>query len=135
MSLDPINRPVEDAVYADAGPVRSGEERKAAHTKAYDFQKETERNDLLTVLQSEQGIAVIMRILAHCAPYQPVPMGEHGQAGVMEGRRRVGLWLISQIQSVDPELYPRLLLSHLKRQRDSHSLEAAIVTAKPPPSL
>jgi hypothetical protein len=138
VTLDPINRPVpptEDSVYADAGPVQSGAERKADQVKSYLSQKEQERNDLATVLQSDSGRSFILRLIAHCAPYQPIPMSEHGQAGIFEGKRRVGLWVIDQLGYVDGEMYPTLLLEHLKRQRELHSQNAAKTTAKTAPVL
>lgn len=138
MTLDPINRPVgaEDTVYADAGaPIVSGAERKAAQVKSYEFQKEQERNDLATLLRTAEGRSFVLRLIGQCQPYQPIVMAEHQQAAVMEGRRRVGLWVIDLIQQLDPELYPNLLLAHLKHQRDLHSVQAGIAAAKPPPSL
>ncbi len=133
MTLDPLSRP-EDVAYDDIAPA-GVEKKKEARAKSFDMQKDQERNDLLKVLRTEEGRGFVLRLISHCQPYQTMPMGDIAQAAVAEGRRRVGLWVIGEIQRVDPELYPHLLLAHLKHQRDMKGMEATMAAAKPPASL
>lgn len=137
---DPINRPLltEDHLYADAPGVRApgkGDHNREAKIAAAERANERERNALASVLSTDEGQAVILRILDHCRPYQSTISSEPSQSGFAEGRRSVGLWLISALGSVDPEVYPNLLLTHVKRQRDLHSLEAGIAASSPYPAL
>lgn len=78
---------------------------------------ERERNDLASVLQLEPGQAFVMRLLARCGVYQSTFSGNHAAASFSEGQRDIGLWVLEQVQGIDPELYANLLMNHVKRQR------------------
>lgn len=121
MALDPINRPLpaEDTIFRDDPKGLSPEVAQAQKRRieAYEQQRQMEAAQFAEVLAGVSGQAVIMRFLAFCAPYQAINMGEHAQAAVAEGKRRAALWFIEQMQRVDPEMYPRLLMAHAKRVR------------------
>lgn len=137
---DPINRPFtsEDTIYTDAPPMKAagkGDHNREARIQAAERAHERERNALASVLSTDEGQAVILRILDHCRPYQSTISSEPSQAGFAEGRRSVGLWLISALGSIDAEVYPNLLLAHVKRQRQLHGHDAGVAAANPHPSL
>ncbi|MES2531932.1 MAG: hypothetical protein V4636_12920 [Pseudomonadota bacterium] len=132
--VDPIHNPLppEDTVYveipqsdASSPSARAVNERAQLAADGQSRRLERERNDLAGVLQSDAGQALIMRILDQCRPYQSTLSVEPAQFGYAEGRRSIALWLIDQIQRVDPMLYPNLLMTHVKHQRDLASIEAA----------
>ncbi len=131
--LDPINNPfpIEDTSFRDEKPGLTPEQQKQLQSKrergeSLERQERLERNQMADVLATPSGQAVIMRLLCFCEPLRPIQMGEHAQAAVLEGRRRVGLWIIDQMQKVDPDLYSRMISAHLKRLRDSFNYEAAV---------
>jgi hypothetical protein len=122
---DPIEKPIadDDRIYADIGAPNYSRipNSKQLRADAVLRQKTREHNELVTMLAGEAGQAVLMRLLAFC--------GIHRTTAVdlaAEGRRQVGLYLISAINDADPELYPLLLQQHLKRQRDLAASESAI---------
>lgn len=136
--LDPIHKPVspEDSVYADAGgPPISAATTKKQRIEDIERQQQQEQSDLMAVLSSDAGQRMFMRIMDYCHPYEQIHMAEHAQAALLEGRRRVGLHLINLVQRVDPEMYPAMLLAHMKRKRALIDADERSAAAKPHPTL
>lgn len=122
---DPIAKPLtsDDRIYEHIPPPApdDGPQTTEARISAVERQRERERNELMAVLNLPEGQALIFRILGFCNVYSTT-MGNKGA----EGRRQVGLWLIDAITKADPEMYPQLLITHLKRVREIAAKEAAI---------
>lgn len=122
---DPIQKPIpeDDKVYQDLGAPNYQRipNAKQLQADAIKRQQDRERNDLLHVLKSAEGQSLVLRLLGFCGVYQTTEASP-----VAEGRRQVGLRLISIINDADPEMYPKLLQEHLKRQRTYAATEAAI---------
>lgn len=75
-----------------------------------------------TVLASDEGQAVIMSIIRDlCAVDMPGRLDEFQQ-----GRRDVGIAIISAIARIDPMLYVTLLGEHLRRQARDDALDRSI---------
>lgn len=112
---DPINDPTfrEDIVHTGA-PLRPEESaaRKESQAESYRLRKERENNDLTTVLSTEAGQAVIMRILNSCHLYYEGKLDDYAQ-----GQRSVGIHIVRQISEISPEAYPNILLKHARRQQ------------------
>ncbi len=121
---DPIE-PVDsdDKIYADLGPPNYQRIRNSKQLQADAVlrQKQRERAELVAVLKTDAGQAVVMRLLGFCNPYKTT----EGDLAA-EGRRQVGIFLIKAIDDADPEMYPVLLQEHLERQRRHAATEAAI---------
>ena len=122
---DPIEKPVpeDDKVYGNLGAPKytrlpNAKELQAGAVKR---QQERDRNALIETMESERGQIVLMNVLKFCGIYQTTQ--EDREA---EGRRQVGLFLISKIIDADPEAYPKLLQQHLERQRSIAAEESAI---------
>ncbi len=122
---DPIENPVDknDKIYQDLGPPNYQRipNSKQLRADAVKRQQQREQSNLIAVLKTDAGQEVLMRLLAFAGVHRTT----EGDLAA-EGRRQVGLWLISAISEADPELYPLLLQAHLQRQRRFAAAEAAI---------
>ncbi|HEY7824055.1 MAG TPA: hypothetical protein VIG24_14535 [Acidimicrobiia bacterium] len=72
--------------------------------------------DLEEVLSFPQGRRVLLRLLERCGVYRSAFTGETEATSLRLGEQNIGLWLISQIETVDPTEYPRLLLEAAQKQ-------------------
>lgn len=122
MILDPINRPVEDTIPIDDGrpPLRitktEQEARKESRKAAEISAREEELNSLSAVLSTDEGRAVILRILKLCQPYRSTVLStDKEQYLLAEGRRGVAHWLINEMGSLGAEVYPNLLIHNAKK--------------------
>lgn len=113
---DPIGDPLpqEDVVHLDEAPPRVGAapSRKEEQARAYQATVDRENNELSLVLGTEEGQAVIMRILDGCGIYYDGHMTD-----LQQGRRLVGLSIIKSVAALGPEAYPKLLVGHAQRQQ------------------
>lgn len=71
--------------------------------------------DLEAVLRLPQGRRVLLMVLEQCGVYRNAYTGDRAATDFRLGEQNVGLWLISQIEAVDPIEYPALLM---ERARD-----------------
>lgn len=106
--------------------------RPEAQTRidAFSRAKERERNDLASVLTTDQGQALMWRILERCGVYHGTFSASHASASFNEGRRDIALWLLKEMESIDPSLYAHLILSQVKRQAQMNDIELGIARAK-----
>lgn len=72
--------------------------------------------DLEEVLSIPQGRRVLLRLLERCGVYRSAFTGETEATSLRLGEQNIGLWLISQIETVDPTEYPKLLLEAAQKQ-------------------
>jgi hypothetical protein len=127
---DPIADPTpqEDTVHMDERPQRPGmkKSRKDVQAALWARRNNRELNQLSQVLATEDGQAVIMRILDRCHIYFEGHLDDAAQ-----GRRVLGVRLIKEIMGLSPDSYPNLLLNHGKRMiRWKSEDEAAASNAK-----
>lgn len=74
--------------------------------------------DLEAVLRLPQGRRVLLSILDMCGVYRSAYTGERAATDFRLGEQNVGLWLISQIETVSPNEYPALLLERANRAKE-----------------
>ena len=68
-----------------------------------------EREDLHRILQSEYGRRFVYRILGETKVYGASYAQDGNDTAFNEGKRRIGLWLIQQIESADSRAYLQML--------------------------
>jgi len=105
----------EDFVIASApAPARDlPKSHKKAQELLYELRRQRERNQLLAVLSTEAGLAVLGRILNRC--------GIYAKAGVIsesdQGKRAIGMQLVYDIDALSDDAYPDFLRTFRKLQR------------------
>lgn len=113
---DPIHDTVqEDSMIVETGPApRIGLEksRKQQQQEAFLIKQDRERDELNTVLNTEAGQAVIMRLINQCHIYSESMLDDAAQ-----GQRILGVRLVKQICALSPDSWPNMLLAHAKRQK------------------
>jgi hypothetical protein len=120
--VDPISRPFAEDQFVEGYQLppkvaaQPDQLRKARIDEA-NRKDERERNELAEVLQLEQGQAFVMRLLSRCGVYRATFSNSHAESSFADGQRDIGLWVLEQIQSIDPEMYATLLMHHVHRQR------------------
>lgn len=72
--------------------------------------------DLEAVLSIPQGRRVLLRLLERCGVYRSAFTGETEATALRLGEQNIGLWLIAQIEDVDPTEYPKLLLEAAQKR-------------------
>lgn len=72
--------------------------------------------DLEAVLSIPQGRRVLLRLLERCGVYRSAFTGETEATALRLGEQNIGLWLIAQIEDVDPTDYPKLLLEAAQKR-------------------
>lgn len=124
---DPINRPIEDTVFGadetafDPVAAADPETQTDEHAKALEAKRRSDSDILAGVMTSDDGQAFVMRILAFCNLYSAnLVTGAPDLNAFNLGKRSVAVWLVKLIQTLDPELYAQLILSHVKRERSFH---------------
>lgn len=112
---DPIEKPiVEDSGMSGAPLVQKlGKPLTKQEVAAKIFQRKKNRQaqELGAVLATDEGQAVIMRILSDCHIYSDVILDEP-----RAGQRQLGIRLIKEIHALGDDSYPNLLINHDKRQ-------------------
>ncbi len=129
--VDPISRPFAEDQFVEGRPTapktaKEPEQLRKARVDEATRKDERERNELAAVLQLEPGQAFVMRLLGRCGLYHASPSDSHAQTAFTDGQRAIGLWVLEQICSIDPELYPALLMNHVKRQRRLASVQPLV---------
>lgn len=71
-----------------------------------------------TIMKTRQGKEVIWYILSMTGIYSSSLDQEVNNMAFMEGRRSIGLAIIDMMMSIDPTLYPRLLLEKADAKED-----------------
>lgn len=79
--------------------------REKRRAKSRDQQLKT---DIMDVLSTPAGRRVVWHILSHCEP-MAINQRLDNSVWLLEGRREVGLWLISELTRADSRAYIRLM--------------------------
>ena len=74
-------------------------------------------NAILKLATSDEGQRFIYHLLDLCGVHTVTFTG-NSQTFYLEGRRSIGLEIISLMEAVDPRLYPKLLLTMQKGESD-----------------
>lgn len=98
-------------------------------TKA-DRARDREHNQLVEVLATPHGRAVIWRFLEFCSPYAANDKGTEYQRGVQEGQRRIGLRIITLIENADHLGYAKMIEDDANRQAHIDAIELAIAVGE-----
>jgi hypothetical protein len=91
-------------------------------SKAQELRQDQIAHDLEAVLSIPQGRRLVMRLLERCGVYRSAYTGESEATALRLGEQNIGLWLIAQIERVDPSEYPRLLLE-VAQKRDKETVD------------
>jgi len=83
--------------------------------------------DLEHVLRSPQGRRVLMMILERCGLYRNAYTGERQATDFRLGEQNIGLWLVSQIEAVNPTEYPTLLLERARQMQIEETASVPVV--------
>lgn len=84
-----------DEVPYDAGDARQVTRKR----QAAKFERDTELAELRAILKTEGGRKFVWRVLEQCRLYAPV------DTMVDEGKRRVGLFLLTEVIEAEPSAY------------------------------
>lgn len=85
-------------------------ERELAESERSDEQKALENVDLVRVMQTPEGERVLRRILAFSRLFKvSYVRGDSHETAYCEGRRQVGLWLLSIMGEADAALCSRVM--------------------------
>lgn len=112
---DPVHDPLqEDSMIVETAPPGVGlqKSRKQQQQEAFLIKQERERNELNKVLNTQEGQAVIMRLIDQCHIYSDQMLDDAAQ-----GQRILGVKLVKQICALSPDSWPNMLLAHAKRQQ------------------
>jgi len=86
------------------------------------IEREIQKKQLIAVLDTSEGRAVLWRLLESTGLYRSSYTGDEGTY-FNEGRRNVGLELLALINSVAPDKYPLIMAenTHDRHNRDDGS--------------
>ena len=68
------------------------------------------RNDLNAVIDTPQGRRTIQWILSMCGMYRSCFNADLAITSFSLGERNIGLRIVSEMNEIDPRIYPRMLL-------------------------
>lgn len=74
-----------------------------------------EKEELKQLLSTYAGRNFVWRILAECGIYQSSFTGTAETTFFKEGKRQIGIWLLSEIHSADPTAYARMQTEAIER--------------------
>lgn len=86
-------------------------------------------SDLEAVLRLPAGRRVLLRILEQAGLTRSAYTGDHAATSFRLGEQNIGLWLISQLETIGPTEYPQLLLD-AARVRDLTEEQVHVVDAE-----
>jgi hypothetical protein len=73
------------------------------------LEQERDTEELLQLLAVPGNRAVMWRLLEYCKVYHSNPFPtSHGEMAMFEGRRMVGLWLLTEMHAADPRAYAKM---------------------------
>lgn len=97
----------------------AADESKLAEQKQKDkFKREMEIADLKAILTTPHGRRFFWRVLGYTGPLRQTFDHSGSVTGFNEGRRSVGLWLWSEMESAMPEAYIAML-AEAREQEDA----------------
>ncbi len=82
--------------------------------KAYKKERAAFTANLREVAKTKQGKTVIWEILSMCGVYSSTFTG-NSQGAYLEGKRAVGLDILSMLEEMDKSFYPKLLLEMMEK--------------------
>ena len=85
-----------------------------------------ERNELLEVINTDAGRALVWRILGHCHPLDANKGDNEFRRGIAEGERRIGIWLTEVIENADVAGMAKLMVDAGVRAGQIEQQELAI---------
>lgn len=97
------------------------EGRERVHRKREDeaLQRIVEVAQLKELLEHEAVRDVMWKILGHCKVFAQTWSANYGQASFEEGKRSIGLWLLTQIIEASPEAYQAMQLKSARAQSEA----------------
>lgn len=105
----------------DSEPLIKNAASKRESKKAKDFLSKKEREhveDLKWIFSSRAGRRFYWDLMVHCGIFKTSMTGT-SQTFFNEGRRNVGLKLISELNLADPEAYLKMITEEKDEQHDS----------------
>ena len=105
----------EDKVNYDASNEQHVKSRKTK-TK---LKREDQLSALRDILESDGGKEFFWRLLARCKLYETSFTGNI-QTFFNEGKREVGLWVLSEIVAADPKAYANMMIKNEETLQLTH---------------
>lgn len=124
MTITPLQPFTEDTAPTGSGPAPAEQQPQPRRMSPRERQEQREHNELVAVLNTPEGQAVLLRILDRCKPYHPNNEADAFRQGIREGQRQIGTWLIGIVTKVDPVGYAKLLEQRAQRLERIRSEEA-----------
>lgn len=102
----------------DEQPFDAGNEHEVKKRRTKDkLRRETEVEDLKKLLATKEGRRFIWKILQHCNIYENSFTG-NSTTFFKEGRRDIGLWLLTELHYADKTAYANLQLEAAKQEEN-----------------
>lgn len=86
-------------------------------TKRASLKEQHERENLRKTVETYEGRAVVWRILERCGIYSASFMGD-GYTEFREGKRSIGLWILTELHAYDPNVYLKMQAEAARREAD-----------------
>ena len=73
--------------------------------------------DLEAVLNLPQGRRFVMAVIGRCGLYRSAQTMDRDATNHRLGEQNIGLWLVAQLERLDPTAYPRLMLEQARDEK------------------
>jgi len=86
-----------------------GDQKQVTHKKAkHKLDRQQELEELKDLLSRPGGRAFIWRLITECKVTTFGYCGDNNQLNHQEGQRRVGGWVIAELDAADPKAYSKM---------------------------
>lgn len=90
-------------------PVDTGDPEQIEDRKDKDaLRMEQEVADLTKIMEARSGRSFMWRLLGQCGVYRSSFSADLAEMAFSEGRRNIGLWLVRELERVDPALFAKM---------------------------
>lgn len=120
----------EDVFYGSdsaAPPIKSSTDKKQIEDAASRDRRDRDnaRKDMVEALANEACARVLTKVLEYTRLYHANTSNDAAEMARSEGRRMVGLWLLSQMLTADPLAYIRIQQSRYEAQQKRMAADVA----------
>jgi hypothetical protein len=88
----------------DTSDEKQVREKKTVHQ----LEREKEIAELHALLQTYGGRAFLWRLMVECKIHEFGYCGNNDMLNNMEGRRKIGAWVLAEVMETDPKAYTRM---------------------------
>lgn len=101
----------------DPTDIRSQEQVQSDKETRLKLAKEVEEADLKWLMSSKRGRRIVWRFLDRAGVFRPTFNTNAMQMSFAEGNRNAGLYILTQIHALCPELYPQMVKEQVNDNR------------------